>query len=627
MKPFLWLIVVVNLPFAGMGQSKTDSLKTLLKIARNQNNKTETAFYLSHIGWQFLEKGKLDSSLYYYSQSLATKSSKSEVAASALECIGVIYGSKNYPDSSIKYYNKAIGLYTELGDTTRGIVIQNNLAIIYRDLGLYEKALEIAFEGLATLEHKNPDRLLASFYNTVASIYLKTDDYQNTLLYYEKALQVRKTIGYTKGIGQSYNNIGELYITQRLYDSALTNLTTALDVKRGGGDNNSLAVTLANLGKVFLELNNPKKAKPYLVEALSIKRSSGERAGIVTTLNSLGKLNLLQKNYSQAELYLDEAEQLARVSGAPDLLRENLALKVATYKATNRFHESLLTAEELSILKDSLLNKDKMESLLSMQTRYETEKKEQHIQLLQQEKAMQQTALQGKQIWIRSLAIICILIALLASALFYNYRLSQRNKQRVETLLKELHHRVKNNLQILSSVLTLQSQRLTDAAALQAVKSSEGRVNAMALIHKKLYTGEQSLDINLKEYITELIQYLIQSYGYAQKELKLTLDVAEIKLDVDKAIPIGLIINELVTNAFKYAYNNQASPELNVNLTLSNKQNLMLEISDNGQGMPKNRPSDQSFGLKMVDILLQELRGKLNIESKKGTGYFFQIPI
>lgn len=196
-------------------------------------------------------------------------------------------------------------------------------------------------------------------------------------------------------------------------------------------------------------------------------------------------------------------------------------------------------------------------------------------------------------------------------------------------LLKELHHRVKNNLQILSSILSLQSQQLKDEHAIQAVRNNEGRINAMALIHKKLYNDDHERSINIKEYITELIQYLVYTYGFHEKELKLDVLIEEIQVDVDKAIPLGLVLNELISNAFKHAYSDQSHPELLVSLKQKREDGLEIQIADNGRGIirEKSMEEETAFGVKMVNTLIRELKGNYEVSNDLGTKYTLNIPL
>jgi len=628
MKIVLWFALCMCVPAVCIAQVKIDSLKSLLEISKAEGNKENVSTYLSHIGWEFLASGTYDSALVYFYKSLDNSATYPELRASTLDCIGVAYNFKGFPDSSILYYTKALELYTKMKDTPHATIIENNLSIIYKNIGLYEKALQSAFNAISKLEKRKPDRTLASCYNTVGSVYSRISDYPSALIYFNKALNIRKQIGYTIGVGQSYNNIGETYINLSEYESALSNLFRALDVKRKTGEKNSAGTTLNLIGYAYLALGKVREAEPYFIESRNIKKASGERLEEGIALNNLGMLKLKVKDLKRAELYLKAAGALIRKTGALDELKKNLELNVLLYKTMSDHSKALAYVDELVIINDSLLNKEKAESLLTLQARYESEEKEQEINLLKRDQALQNAEIQTKKLWIRGLTIIAVLAFTIVILLFYSYNQSQRNKHKVETLLKELNHRVKNNLQILSSLLSLQSQHLTDENAIQAIKSSESRVNTMALIHKKLYDHESIRPINTKEYIYELVQYLIYAYDFKRRNTDLIIQGNEIQLDVDKAIPLGLIVNEIVTNALKYAYVDNESPRLIINLHTPKPDELMLEVSDNGEGISDAAlfESSRSFGLKMVKTLTKELRGKCEFKFQNGTRFILTIP-
>lgn len=622
------LVLSFSLTIPCLAQTRIDSLKTLLEVSRAKGNKDIVAIYLSNIGWEYLSTRAYDSALAYYYRSLDNSVADPKLRASTLDCIGVAYNFKGFPDSSILYYRKALDLYSKMGDTTHAIVIENNLSIIYKNKGLYEKALESAFNAISKLEKQKPDRTLASCYNTVGSIYSIISDYPSALIYFNKALSIRTQIAYSVGVGQSYNNIGETYLRMGQYDSALTYLFHALEEKRKTGQKSSMGSTLNLIGDAYVELGKLSEAEPYFIESRKIKKLSGERIEEAIVLNNLGKLKLKVRNLIQAERYINEAEVLIRKTEALDELRKNLELKVLLYKTIPNHSKALMYAEELVIVNDSLLNKEKAESLLSLQARYESKEKEQEIELLRDHEALQNAEIRTKKLWILGLTITAFLATTIVLLLFYGYNQSQRNKNRVETLLKELNHRVKNNLQILSSLLSLQSQHLTDENAIQAIKSSESRVNTMALIHKKLYGYNDIRPINTKEYIHELVQYLIHTYDFKRRNTDLIIQGKEIQLDVDKAIPLGLIVNEIVTNALKYAYIESEVPRLIITLSEPRPDELMLEVSDNGAGMKdtSHLESRQSFGLKMVKTLAKELKGKCEFHFQNGTTFILTIP-
>jgi len=628
MKLAYLLALALCIPLCCTGQSKTDSLRALLATSIREKDFDKAASHLSHIGYDFLTVHEYDSALLCYYRSIGYSTKKPELTASTFECMGVAYNNKGFSDSTLFYYNKALALYQEANDTAHVVIIETNLSLLYKNLGLYERSLEHAFRALAILEHQTPDRTLASCYNTIGAVYAKLKDYTNALLYYRKSLAIRKQIDYTKGIGQSYNNIGEVYISLQQYDSALTNLFRSVEIKKNTGDRNAVGTTLNLIGETYLSQGNVKEAEPYFLESLAIKKEFGERLNQAIALNNLAKVKLLLHDLSAAGNFILEAEDHIRVAGSLDELRKNLELKVQLYQNRSDYKKALHFANELMIVKDSLLDHEKVESLTAMQAQYETEKKEQQISMLEQDKALQHAEIKTKQTWIQGLIAIVTLASIIAVLLYYSYRQSQRNKNKVENLLKELHHRVKNNLQVLSSVLSLQSRHVTDENAIQVIKSSESRVNTMALIHKKLYSDQDNRTINMKEYIEELVTYLMQTYGMSQK-LTFTLDSTDIYLDVDKAIPTGLILNEIVSNAMKYAYHDHPAPSLQISISAPQSNELTLQITDNGPGIPEaaQHETPQSFGLRMVKTLTRELKGKISVQSYTGTTFTLQIPV
>lgn len=183
-----------------------------------------------------------------------------------------------------------------------------------------------------------------------------------------------------------------------------------------------------------------------------------------------------------------------------------------------------------------------------------------------------------------------------------------------EALLKEIHHRVKNNLQIVSSLLNLQLPRIKDAESLAAFQDSQNRVYSMALIHETLYRSGNLASVRLADYVATLCSILFRSYGVKGKRLDLVVDVAETSLDLDRAIPCGLIINELVSNSLKYAFPEGRSGRIEVRMQPDDKH-FLLSVSDDGVGLPAGLELEQldSLGLNLVSDLTGQIGGTLQI--------------
>jgi len=194
-----------------------------------------------------------------------------------------------------------------------------------------------------------------------------------------------------------------------------------------------------------------------------------------------------------------------------------------------------------------------------------------------------------------------------------------------EILLQETHHRVKNNMQIISSLLNLQSTYIKDRTCTKILKDSQNRIRAMALVHEKLYSSDNLANINFNEYVTALTQNLFHSYGVNTGRIKLKLETEKIPFDIDTAIPCGLIINELVSNAIKHAFPDGKEGEIVITLR-SRDESIDLIISDNGIGIPDiiDFRTTESLGLHLVTILVEDqLEGGIVLD--RTTGTVFQI--
>lgn len=197
-----------------------------------------------------------------------------------------------------------------------------------------------------------------------------------------------------------------------------------------------------------------------------------------------------------------------------------------------------------------------------------------------------------------------------------------------ETLLKEIHHRVKNNLQTISSLLSLQSNNIEDKKMKSLIKSSQNRVISMAMIHEMLYMRDDISKIDYKSYVIELCEYLIRSLKGNDSNIKLNVEICDVNLDINTSIPLGLLINEIITNALKYGIKGDDAGEIYINLKKGSGKNCILKIGDNGVGFPDkvNHENTKSLGLKLIQNLTRQLRGAIIRDfSKKGTHYIISF--
>ncbi len=194
---------------------------------------------------------------------------------------------------------------------------------------------------------------------------------------------------------------------------------------------------------------------------------------------------------------------------------------------------------------------------------------------------------------------------------------------RREILLKEIHHRVKNNLQVVNSLLYLQSVRIADPTTVGILKESQTRVKSIALIHEKLYRGSDLGRVDFTEYARDLVADLFRTYGINQEAIVLRCDIRDVSLPIDAAIPCGLIINELTSNALKHAFPPGTAGEITITMARTDDDNVLLTVSDTGAGFPKdvNWRKSKSLGLNLVMDLTKQLGGAVEMNSDRGTTF------
>ncbi|MCC9137620.1 two-component regulator propeller domain-containing protein [Pontibacter silvestris] len=211
--------------------------------------------------------------------------------------------------------------------------------------------------------------------------------------------------------------------------------------------------------------------------------------------------------------------------------------------------------------------------------------------------------------------------SLLEMRVQHRTRLLERKNREKEMLLQEIHHRVKNNLQIVISMLNLQARHVHDQEALEVMRSVRSRVRSMAVLHERLYQHDDLAHIDLEDYFRVICEGLYAAYGVTEENIKLELEVPTIKVDIDSAITLGLIVNELVSNTLKYAFQTKQNGILRIMLEEQGYNTYSLTVSDNGKGIPEgiNLENSQSFGLKLVTSLSKKLSGRIAFNNHYGT--------
>ncbi len=360
-----------------------------------------------------------------------------------------------------------------------------------------------------------------------------------------------------------------------------------------------------------------------------------------TEVNYLaGRFYVEQGRWEKARSYLNNTFVNARYSPA---LAQLMDTHLLLYKIDSAEGQYLPAIRELATskrLNDSIFTIAKSRQIEEMQVKYETERKDEALQVLRTSQQLQQKEIQraDQTRWFTYALIGLLLVALGIG--FSRYRLKQRSNLRLqaqqdeinrqykelatlldekEWLVTEIHHRVKNNLQMVISLLNVQSEYLQDSPALAAIRESRERMQVIALIHQRLYQSEQHALINMDAYIGELIDLMEQGITGGQR-IRCERDVDAIDLDVSQAVPVALILNEAITNAIKYAFPERRRGVIIIRLKKSGDENILLSIDDNGAGYSAhfNPETSNSFGLRLITLFAKQLGSGVTFSGKEG---------
>ena len=545
-------------------------------------------------------------------------------------------------DTILSYAQSALNMAQRLGDQS-GIA----QALISQCIGLNRKgnstaALALGLKALNIFEDIRMDSLIGYTCIHIAQVYKDiggdkmTVEYLSTGLdYCRRACERYTHIKDTNGLVGALNEEGVIYrdlaITsgnQAYYDSAFSDYVLAIRLSGPSGTRMAdLGHLYNNISQIYTEYQKDyPSALHYLKKAIDYNLQHHNTRSLSFNYDYIAHVYDKMGDRQQSLVYALKTLAIAQQLRTPERLVNAYGQLAESYKDLGRYDSALYYNMRYNALSDSLSNLDKTRQIADMQAKYESVKKESEIRSLNIEKAQ--------------LAAGLVAVFLLAGLLFWLYRrvaaqkkVITRQSQQLETMMKELHHRVKNNLQIVTSLLNLQAYRLNDEEAIAAIRQSQQRVHAMSLIHQRLYKTDASAFVNIMEYLTDLSESLLSSYGYDRDSFDLCVSAQEEWLDVDKALVLGLIVNEIVTNAFKYAYKDIATPSLHIDY-VGQGEHIALSITINGndwnedewrqEGSPVGK--EGSFGRQLVTTLCGQLKATQQLTVGDGTRFTFIFP-
>jgi two-component sensor histidine kinase len=567
----------------------------------------------------------------------AGKEQKEIEALKSIADLNLVHGKLDLAETQLlnvlKRY-KAIG-YPKL------YYVYDLLAVTNRYKGDFSKGIQYAFLAIESMEAAKDFSPATTFYSRLANMYRELGQTEKSVHWYWKVFRVRK---YTEPVNlYMFRDAGFLARELIKLKNEKAALDFILDINAKNKPNGAYAKAslLASLAFCYDAMRQDRHADKYYSQLIELTRQLKNDNEVTTDVHfEVGQYLMNKGKYRQAATFLQKALNAPRGINSLSDTKDIYMMLYKADSATGNYHSAMQHLMKHKILDDSIFNETKSRQIEELQVQYKTKERERDIVWLNNQNKQ---AHKIKNIALGSAALLIVMIGLL----YNSYLAKQRSNLRLEIhqkemdqknayleglnaelehllkekewLIDEVQHRVKNNLQMVTSLLHTQSTYLKDEAAVMAVKDSLRRMQAMSLIHQQLYEGQHATTIAMPKYINELLHYLRESFEIDNK-ITLTQVIDPLELEVSQAVPLGLIINEGVANAVKFAFPKGDGGIVRVSLQRDGTDHFMLKIADNGVGLLSEFKSTEHFslGISLMEGLSKQLKGSFSIENQNG---------
>lgn len=505
-------------------------------------------------------------------------------------------------------------------------LLYTNLGYVYERKGMLGEAFTYASKTLEIGEKYGDEKAKAMAYSDMSNLFWKQGKFESALSFGLKSLQIFEKRG-LKDLDYDFtlHLVGQYLVDLKRPEEAIQYFEHSAILGERYGFYNNISDTFIALSNLQTQLGNYPEAKKSALEALRYAELLENDFMIMRSYFSLGKVSFALQDYLEASNYFETS-----ITKANDDFGDKFYLSLVyeelskAYEGAGAFEKALLTSRKSEEFRKDVFTAEAEERIALIQTQMEVAQKENTIKL-QEAKLSQQKII---QVLYLTIAVVLVLILFLLYRVYirkrsYSLLLEKKNEEK-EFLLREIHHRVKNNLETISSLLSLQISKIKNREFQQVMEETYTRVQSMGMIHLQLY-GEKNLKgVEMKYFFESLGQFILETFD-AENRVEVDIDMSTLKLDVDLAIPIGLIVNELISNSLKYAFPNQGKGEIRVSL-YEKEEILLLEVADDGVGIkPDFIPLGTGFGSELISLLTRQLDGKMTLIKSPGAAFSFKF--
>lgn len=611
----LLLIILFLIPYINWSQ----------KSSQNLSNDEKKVLQLIATSKKFAPV-HFDSSRIYAEKAigLALKLENEHLLADSYVSKGLAFDYQSHLDSTLYWYDKALNIRTQQNNKPELVKLYNNYGVSYFYQGMYDRALVYYFESLKQSENLRDSIGIARSFNNMGLIYDKKGDWSKATTYFEKSLNIKRLLKDDIGLLFPLSNLSNIAFIQRDYSSAERYMLTNLQVSQKLNDSMQIGISYGVLAMIYASQGNDNKTFENVALCEKFIPFVNDAFELSLLYYNLGESLLLMNQWDKSENFLKKSLEISRKIKQSDLVLKTYKALQELSKKQGKLNESIQFYDLFTALNDSIFKENQGVEISKIEQLYQWEKKEQEIQLLNVNIAK---ATAQKRNWILGFAFLGILGAVVTGFFIINRRKSDElEKKNVQiqsalaenkTLMKEMNHRIKNNLQMISSMLHLQMHYTSQPEISNMLQETASRIQSISLIHQKLYAKDSVQQIDMQTYIKDIAHAVVQN-SKEKDQINVQMEVQLLSMEIEKAQSIGLILNELILNALKHAKTEEDILILEISLFEKEKLKTLV-VSDNGK-VEDHQPVDftKSYGMQLIQSFVEKLDGKMEINREKG---------
>lgn len=533
--------------------------------------------------------------------------------------------------AAFRDFMEALTLYEELDNAYNVSFITGEIGNLFRAAGNYEKAAAYYQEALDKAREIQDRELIAQQYLHIGQLHLAMDDPAQALISGHAAQSELRGLPYPDLLTISHFLLGTAHRQTCAADSARFYLETVISVGSATENWQEVSKAWKMLAEVLLVCQQQiGPAEIALQTAIELADAHGLPREVIDARLQLGRLLTQRQQFDRALQMLNTAQREAQTVGLSEAHLDTYQALSLLYIGSNQPVEAAASIEAYDQMREKINQQSNRESF---ELSYEVSHLQTTNRTLSIENEKQELKLRISRITYQALGGVLALIAVLALVLYISRNQLQAKNKLITFYNQEARHRTQNNLQMLENLMHLQLGRLQDLRAKEALGSAISRVEAISNLVKQFYDPVESANrdhekLDLRSYLDKRIDELFHVAGINSAQITITKEIEAIETGIDTALPLGLIVNECLTNAIKYAIPFTENPELALQLVSLDDNQILLTISDNGPGIPIDTESLRpgSFGLSLVRTLVRKLKGTLSIETQEGTRLSIVFP-